>query len=205
MSDKRELDKWNFNNDGTPAEPLEPGAIPDRTTGQDMRIRATNTFDPDTRRFDGKLGDLTTVEVDGATRLVAKQNLEGYQSEDDRVAPGRYTPTAEDPLPEYANAPTELQERVSENEFEVFASNIETLEDRSLYTQKESDQVHAGWDYWTQEVQFAVVEVLGKRQEGEDITEVYEKIEALLSPRGKSNFENGIQKLPDKITGALYE
>jgi len=97
----------------------------------------------------------------------------------------------------------ELQQRVTEEEFDTFADNLETLEDRSLYTQEESNQFHAGWEYWTQEVKFAVVEVLGQREEGEPITETYEKIDALLSPRGKSNFTNGFERLPAIIRDAM--
>ena len=194
MGDKKELDKWNFDNDGNQAED-HGGVELDRTTGLPARVGPSNTFD-DNNRFDGALGDLTTVlDEDGKTRLIAKQNLpaDHPQAVSQNV---QVSESDEGEFAAYENLPQSTREFLSEDGYDNVVAEIEALRDH--YTPSQFEQTMGAVNGMSRGAQDALIEVMGRGKESNTgITQIYDDVLRLLGPRDKASFQNGFEKFPD--------
>jgi len=173
----------------------EDGVELDRTTGLPASVGPSNTFD-ETNRFDGALGDLTTiVDEDGETRLIAKQNL---PSDHPKAVIQNALAAGEGEATEYANLPAETREFLTEDGYDNVLAEIGALHEH--FTPSDAEQVMGAINGMTRSAQDAVVEVMGRGTDGNtDITQIYADILGMLGPRDKASFQNGFEAMPDVL------
>jgi len=194
----------------------EDGVELDRTTGQRIHIEPSNTFDPDTKRFDGKLDDLTTVkDEDGNTRLIAKQNLAKYQQEDGtEVAKGTKAAEATEVVEsEDRGSPYELippwedmneygQELLEPAEADQIRTEQEML--HKMVGPRDAAQTVSIIDGMTQGASEAVLLVIGEgNDDGMSGPEAIAKIEGALDGEDLQSFRNGLTQFPQSLKDLL--